>query len=70
MANSASQTVDKTENVKNNGTKILVLPGESLKSQKLQPQTIVVINIWDFCKFKQNLTIWTGGEMLEFPQEK
>ena len=31
---SASQTVDKTENAKNNEIKILVLPPDSLKSQK------------------------------------
>ena len=31
---SESQTVDKTENVKNNEIKILVLPPDSLKSQK------------------------------------
>ena len=31
---SASQTVDKTENAKNNEIKILVLPSDSLKSQK------------------------------------
>ena len=32
---SASQTVDKTENAKNNEIKILVLPPDSLKSQKI-----------------------------------
>ena len=31
---SASQTLDKTENAKNNEIKILVLPPDSLKSQK------------------------------------
>ena len=31
---SASQTLDKTENAKNNESEILVLPPDSLKSQK------------------------------------
>ena len=35
MAISASQTVDKTENAKNNEIKILVLPSVSLKSQRI-----------------------------------
>ena len=32
--NTVSQTVDKTENANNKGIKILVLPLDSLKSQK------------------------------------
>ena len=55
--------------MRNNGTKILVLPGESLKSQKTDTSDNRGQKYLRLCKFKQNLTICTGGEMLEFTQE-
>ena len=55
MSISASQTVDKTENAKNNEIKILVLTPESLKSHKFfflrQPRSQIIAKMRNPCRF-------------------
>ena len=56
MSISASQTVDKTENAKNNEIKILVLTPESLKSHKFfflrQPRSQIIAKMRNPCRFR------------------